>query len=175
MNTPYTIRTATDADKRRIYELARESIALDKKLNDPLLVPIGVMEEFVDKLVDKGMMLVVENSNHQMKMIGEVHYYHTHDEHEAQEGPLQEFSFFSGNDDSGFEPETELVDWLIAEIQSKHRDVFRVKLNAPVRHSSSIDFFKKIGMRIEGNFNCRLKQKKQEARLLLPLSWTTPS
>lgn len=171
METSYKIRQANDADRHQIYALIRENIATDKKIMSPDLISEGFMEEFVDKLIRKGNMLVVENSFAEMEMIGEVHDYHTHEQMDHEEKAIKELSFFSRLDKMPGERETSLVNWLFGEIRNNHQDVFRVKVNTPVTHSSSVDFYKTLGLRIEGNYQGRLKNKPEHLHLSLPLSW----
>ncbi len=171
METQYKIRPATDGDKLKIYALIRESIATDKKIMSPDLISEGFMEEFVDKLIRKGSMLVVENSFSEMELIGEVHDYQTHEQLDHEETALKELSFFSRLDRMPGERETNLVNWLFGEIRNNHRDVFRVEVSTPITNSASVDFYKTLGLRIEGNYQGRLKNKPEHLHLNLPLSW----
>lgn len=175
MNNHYKIRTASDADKHKIYILVRESLASQKKLMNPALVTPGFMEEFVDKQIRKGNMLVVENELSELELIGEVHDYHTISEHEGDAAPMREFLFISRLDNSACEREKQLVNWLYGEIQTKHRDVFRVELSTPVSCPETVDHFIKMGLRIEGNYNGRLKYGTGHAHITVPLSWINPS
>lgn len=176
MNNHYKIRTAKYTDRKDIYRLFLETITREKKLLNASIVPECFLEEFVDKAIKKGNMLVVENNRDEVALIGEVHYYHTNGKESPGESDLlKEFSFFSG---SGCHPdgqETSLVSWLFGEIEQKHHDVFRVELNTPVCSEASVNFFKKMGLRVEGNYNGRLKSKSPQKQLMLPLSWTNPS
>ncbi len=175
MNSHYKIRTANDADKHRIYTLVRESLASQKKLMNPALVTPGFLDEFVDKQIKKGNMLVVENAMSELELIGEVHDYHACNQHDDEHVPMKEFMFISRIDNTACEREKQLVNWLYGEIQSKHRDVFRVELNTPVSCTETVDHFLKMGLRVEGNYLGRLKHKTEEVHLTLPLSWINPS
>ncbi len=174
MANNYKIRTAKDTDKDQIHRLFRESIAREKRLINPALVHNEFMEEFVDKLIEKGHMIVVENNHNELELIGEVHDYCT-DEGEEEELVLQEISFFSRIDSTTAERETTLVNWLFGEIKSKHSNVFRVELNAPVSSSASVDHYKKMGLRVEGNYQGRLGTNPGQFTPLIPLSWANPS
>lgn len=173
MNTQYKIRAANDADKMQIHRLIRQNIAGEKKLQDPDMVPMGFMEEFVDKVIRKGNMLVVENSDHEMELIGEIHDYHLRNTDKIEDN-LREFRFFSRSDSQAGKHETDIVNWLYGEISNKYKDVFRVELTTPVASQASVDVFKKMGLTIKGNFNGRLKTKSVETRLMIPLVWTNP-
>jgi hypothetical protein len=175
METQYKIRPANDDDKNKIYALIRENIATDKKIMSPDLIPEGFMEEFVDKLIRKGSMLVVENSFLEMELIGEVHDYQTIEQPDHEESEMKELSFYSRLDKMPGERETTLVNWLFGEIRTNYRDVFRVELNTPITNSASIEFYKSLGLRIEGNYNGRLKNKPEHLHLSLPLSWINHS
>lgn len=175
MELQYTIRQARDADKLKIHSMIRESIAREKKLPGPSTVPECFLEEFVDKVIRKGNMLVVENDMKELELIGEIHSYHTSGEQTGEDNSLKEFIFVSRTDSESPAREKELVSWLFGEIQEKHRDVFRVELLSAVNHPGTVDHYKKMGLTIEGNYNGRMKHKAEKLNLLIPLSWTNPS
>ncbi len=175
MDKQYKIRTAKDTDKVQIHQLFRESIAREKRLINPSLVHSDFMSEFVDKLIKKGTMLVVENDHNELELIGEIHDYCTTGCHDENELDLKEFSFFSRIDSTTAERETGLINWLFGEIQHKHSNVFRVELNAPVSSSATVDHYKKMGLRVEGNYQGRLGANTGHFIPLVPLSWTNPS
>lgn len=169
----YKMRSANIADKDKIHSLVRESIASVKMLSNPSLVSLDFMEEFVDKMISRGMLVVVENDREEMEMIGEVHDYIYPGENDND--PLKEFVFFSRLEDTAVERETQIINWLYSEIQNKYKDAFKVKINTPVSSSVSVDFFKKMGLTIEANYNGRLNKHHGHLQLLLPLSWIYPS
>lgn len=175
MSNPYSIRLAKDSDKDQIQALVRESLARKKQLSHTSAVPAVFLEEFVDKVIRKGKMLVVENRCKELELIGEVHDYHPYERPGEEEPPLKEFHFLSRLDASTAERETALVNWLFGEIQDKHRNVFRVQLHSPVQSAASIDHYQKMGLRVEGNYKGRLNEKTGSFHLLLPLSWDNPS
>lgn len=171
METSYKIRTAKADDKTQIYALMRDNIATSKKIMDPDLIPEGFMEEFVDKLILKGSMLVVENNFAELELIGEVHDYLTDEQFGSENSGLKELSFFSRLDKISNDRETTLVNWLFTEIRNNYQNVFRVKICTPVSSSTSVDFYKTLGIRVEGNYLGRMKSKPEHLNLSLPLSW----
>ena len=171
METQYKIRPAIEDDKHKIYTLLRENIATDKKIINPDLIPEGFMEEFVDKLIRIGRMLVVENSFSEMELIGEVHDYHPVEHLDHDVAAIKELSFFSRLDKMSGERETKLVNWLFVEIRNNYRDVFSVKINTPVTSSATVEFYKNLGLMIKGNYTGRLKNKPEHLNVNLPLSW----
>ncbi len=176
MENQYKIRAARDSDKIQIHQVLRESIAKEKKLIDPNLLPYGFLEEFVDKRIKNGSMLVVENALHEMEMIGEVHDYRTSSSQDSSGGQsLQELSFISRTDRNKDNRETDLVNWLFGEIRNNYREVFRVELNTPVSSSATVDHYKNMGLVVKGNYLGRLKSKTTPFHLLVPLSWINPS
>ncbi len=174
MDKSYKIRLAKDTDKEKIHSLIRESIAREKMLSNPLQVPAGFMEEFVDKVIRKEKMLVVENSMEEMELIGEIHDYSVSGKKD-NDIKLREFIFYSRMDRDKRESETKLVNWLYGEIQKKHSDVFRVELNAPFSNPDSVDHFRKMGLRVEGQYERRLSRSSGSVNLVIPLSWSNPS
>lgn len=169
----YKIRSANNADKDKIHSLVRESIASVKMISNPSLVSLDFMEEFVDKMICRGMLVVVENDLEEMEMIGEVHDYKYPDDN--NEHSLKEFMFFSRLESTAIERETQIINWLYSEIQNKYKDAFRVKINTPVSSSLSVEYYKKMGLTVEANCNGRLKKQHGNQQLLLPLSWMYPS
>lgn len=173
MTCLYKLRSANSADKDKIHTLVRESIARVKMLANASQVSFDFMEEFVDKMINRGMMVVVENDRKEMEMIGEVHDYEYPDTNDNQ--LLKEFMFFSRLGDTAIEREIHIINWLYCEIQNKYKDAFRVKINTPVSSTVSVEFYKKMGLTVEANYNARLKEPHGQPQLLLPLSWIYPS
>lgn len=160
MKSKYQIRQATAIDVSLIRQAIRESVAEEKKLLNPSMITQGFIEEFVDKIIEKGDMIVVENQNHEMELIGVVHQYN-----HFLDKCLKELSFVSCNKKPAFEKE--LIDWLHGEMQNRHQDVFRVELASPVFQAEDIRHFSRMGMCLEGK---SLRQLNHPAKKL-PLSW----
>ncbi len=169
----YKMRSANNADKDKIHSLVRESIARLKMLSNASLVSLDFMQEFVDKMITRGMMVVVENDLEEMEMIGEMHDYIYPDANDNH--PLREFIFFSRLGHTAIERETQIINWLYSEIQDRYKDAFRVKINTPVSSALSVEFYKKMGLTVEENCDGRLKKQHGHRQLLLPLSWMYPS
>jgi len=175
MENNFRIRAASEADKTKIHHLIRESIAREKSLLSPAHVCTGFMEEFIDKAIRKGHIMVVENKQHEVELIGQVHFYNTRGRAFSEDESLKEFSFFSGTDSSDTERATELVNWLFGEIQLRHRDVFRVKISTPVCSQDSMKHFREMGLEVEGKYQLRLKGRIGKAGMVGPLSWYNPT
>ncbi len=175
MENQYKIRTARNSDKNEIHQVLRENIARAKRLIDPGLLPSGFLEEFVDKRIKNGRMLVVENRFHEMELIGEIHDYQASNQLSTDDRSLKELSFVSRMDRHQENRETELVNWLFGEIQNNYREVFRVELNTPVSSSATVDHYKNMGLVVKGNYRGRLKGKTTTFHPLVPLSWINPS
>lgn len=169
MKDKYKIRKATIKDTPQIRQMIRESVAYDKKLINPSSITTGFIEEFVDKVIEKGNMVVVENDHEEMELIGEIHLYNNIAG--GQNEALKELAFISRNVFNENSRETELVNWLVREIQSRHQDVFRVKLSAPVCNLQQVDYFMQLGLRIEGKYSCRLSNKSGSSTMVVPVSW----
>lgn len=168
----YRIRLAKPGDRNQIHHLIRESVANEKKCLDPALVQADFINEYVDKVMAKGNMLVVENSRMELEMIGEIHNYN---HFENASFVLKEFSFVSRNASSPVSGETDIVAWLHSEIQNNHKDVFRVEMKSPVSSSSRVDYFRSLGMVVEGSYNGRLKNANGNHLPIVPLWWINPS
>lgn len=168
----YRIRLAKPDDRNQIHHMIRESVANEKKCLDPALVQADFINEYVDKVIAKGNMLVVENSQMELEMFGEIHDYNLL---ENAAFVLKEFSFVSGKASSPLSGDTDIVTWLFSEIQNNHKDVFRVEMKSPVSSSSRVDYFRSLGMVVEGSYNGRLKNITGDHFPIIPLSWINPS
>jgi hypothetical protein len=173
MQPKYKIRTATQKDTPQIRQLIRESVADEKKLLNPSLVSSNFIDEFVDKVIAKGNMVVVENDNSELELIGEIHLYNALSGRTDE--VLKEMAFISRKVFSPGNRETELVSWLFGELQQKHQDVFRVELSTPVCHPGAVAHFINMGLRVEGQFSGRLSAREGAHTTMVPLSWINAS
>jgi hypothetical protein len=172
MNKHYKIRTATRHDRDKVQQLFIRSVINDKNITSPDLVKASFVDDFVNKIIDQGNMIIVENNSMDVEMIGEVHYYKlsAYDTDDY----FKELVFFPGveNDDD----ENDIIDWLYGEIEQKHSDVFSVDISAPVSSLANILMYRKKGINIEGNFESRLNSKsRNQKKVMLPMKWINPS
>lgn len=172
MTNTYKIRLAREDDKDEIREMIRQSVATEKKCPDPSLIHLNFIEEFVDKVIAKGNMLVVENNRFELEMIGEIHDYLI-DKNLAIS--FKEVSFVCRFEPNDVISKTDPVSWLFSEIQHKYKDVYRVELTTPVRRSSTVEQYKAMGLTVEGNFKGRLKEELSDSCPIIPFSWINPS
>lgn len=172
MKANYKIRKALVSDRVQILNLFRESVARRKKIVHTSLVDAGYLEKFVDNVIALGNMLVVENGDQEFALIGEIHDYSTLG---RASGGFKELSFVSVPAFNQSDRETALVNWLFREIQSHYREVFRVEVTTPVRNQSAVDFYKKLGLTLGGNYSGRLKNTDSGSCPIIPLSWINPS
>lgn len=172
MTNTYKIRLAKEDDRDEIREMIRQSVATEKKYPDPSFIHPNFIEEFVDKVIAKGNMLVVENSRFELEMIGEIHDYLI-DKNLAI--GFKEFSFVSRTGSNHIMGETDPVTWLFSEIKQKYKDVYRVELTTPVRRSSTVEQYKAMGLTVEGNYLGRLKDELSGTCPIIPFSWINPS
>lgn len=173
MKTKYKIRYAKSDDRQKIQQLFIASVANQKNLFNPEMVNPIFVEDFVNKVIDQGNMIVVENLNNELELIGEIHYYNT----SVTNGDhyMKEIIFLSRMEGNNDQRETELVEWLYGEIENKHRDVFSVMLNTPVKSMETVKHFVEKGIQIIGNFTGRLSGANHKSITMLPLSWINPS
>lgn len=169
----YKFRTATKDDRQKVQQLFVHSVANEKNIFSPQMVKATFVDDFVNKIIDQGNMIIVENGTDGVELIGEVHYYNT----SATEGEkyLKELVFFSRMESENDEEETALLEWLYGEIEQKHSDVFSVGLSMPVSKSDSVALFMSKGINIEGNYRGRLSNIAGKRKVMLPLKWINPS
>jgi hypothetical protein len=171
MNTKYKIRTATKDDREKIQHLFIRSVACEKNIFSHELVSSSFIDDFVNKVIDEGNMIVIENHASHVEMIGEVHYYNP--SAGRDDTCLKELVFFSWKEEE-HEEEHELIEWLYGEIEQKHSDVFSVGISAPVSSLHSILMYQKKGITVEGNYLGRMNKNCRQ-KIMLPLKWINPS
>ena len=173
MRSKYRIRQAKPEDKTKIKQLFIQSVLNDKKLLNPENIAPSFINEFVDKVIEQGNMIVVENNNQELELIGEVHYYNT--QVTKTEKYLKEINFLSRLEVDNNERETELIEWLYGEIEQNHKDVFIVAISTPVQSITTISHYLQKGIKIGEKYHSRIKNQHQGQRTVLPLSWLNPS
>jgi hypothetical protein len=169
----FKFRTATKDDRQKVQQLFAHSVANEKNLFNPELVKASFIDDFVNKIIDQGNMIIVENGSDGLELIGEVHYYNT--SATESEKYVKELVFFSRLESENDHEETELFEWLYGEIEQKHSDVFSVDLSMPVSKSDSVALFMKKGINIECNYRGRLSKVAGKRKVMLPLKWINPS
>lgn len=172
MNPTYKLRLASKADRNQITALVREAIAHEKKCQDPTQVQADFINEYVEKIIAMGNMLVVENETMELEMIGEIHDYMYHG---FSDYCPKELSFRTKMKTLHDSDEKERVAWLYGEIQNNYANVFRVEMTTPVSQSSTVEHFRSMGLTVEGKFLARLQGSSPESRPVVPLSWINPS
>lgn len=170
MKAGYKIRLARKSDTDQVQKLVREAICHEKKCLDPMQVQADFIHEYVDKLIARGQMLVVENDTHELELIGEVHDYN---DFINPAHLLKELSFISRMDALENYNGKELLRWLFSEIQDKHKDVFRVKMTTQVGELATIEYLRALGFTMSDKLNGRLNGGISHS--LVPLSWMNPS
>jgi hypothetical protein len=162
----YKFRIATKNDREKVQQLFVCSIANEKHISSPELVKASFIDDFVNKIIDQGNMVIIENDAADVEMIGEVHYYNP----AAGRSDLKELVFFSRSE---VEDENDIIEWLYSEIEQKHSDVFSVDISAPVSSLANILMYQKKGILVQGNYECRLNGKNK--KVMLPMKWINPS
>ncbi len=169
----YRIRPAGVQDKEKIRNLFVQTEANRKNLINSGHVQPAYIEDFVNKVIEQGNMILVENSRNEMELFGEIHCYNTRSA--KDENSMKEMIFFSRMENDEIDRETEIVGWLYNEIEKKYKDVFSVEVNTPVKSLHSAEQFLKKGIKIEGNYKARVQNPGHSQNAVLPLSWINPS
>ena len=170
MTAGYTIRLAKKSDTDQARKLVREAVCYEKKCLDPLQVQADFIYEFVDKLIARGQMLVVENEAMQLELIGEVHDYYDFINPEHQ---LREFFFVSRSDIQDNPRGQELISWLYDEVQHNHKDVFRVSMTASMGQAAILGHLN--GHKLLRHGKDLVRPGGNGYARLVPLSWINPS
>lgn len=172
MNDTYKIRPARAEDTEQIRDMVRQFVAIEKHCQNPEQITSSYMEEFVDKALVKGHMLVIENQQMEMKMIGQVHHYQTNGN--PNQG-FRELHFIPRMSTDGQETGTTLVEWLFREVQENHQDVFRVALTIPLNNADKVDHFRTMGIQMNMNQKGRFRSSGNVSVTVIPFSWMNPA
>ena len=174
MEYKFRIRKARKEDKPQVREVLADSVANRKNIFSAASVAGDYIDEFVNKAIDNGDMILVENHENELELIGEVHYYHNRHSSE-NDGYSKEITFFSKIARDSTVLRNDLIDWLYGEIEKKHTDVFSVEIMAAVYSIDSLNTYRAKGISIESNYSGRLKNGGHGFNTFLPLAWVNPS
>lgn len=172
MNETYKIRPARAEDMEQVRDMVRQYVAIEKHCQNPEQITSSYMEEFVDKALVKGHLLVVENQEMKMKMIGQVHHYQTNGDPNRGFSELHFIPRMSAEEQ---ETGTNLVEWLFREVQENHQDVFRVALTIPLNNTDKANHFKTMGIHMNANQKSRFRSSGNVSVSVIPFSWMNPA
>ena len=172
MNETYRIRPASAEDREQVRDMVRQFVAIEKHCQSPEQITTSYMEEFVDKALMNGHMLVVENQLMEMQMIGHVHDYQTNS---SRSHGFRELHFIPRMSVGEQKAGTTLIEWLFKEVQEKYHDVFRVELTMPLNNTDTPDHFKAMGIHMTGNQKGRFRANGGVVLSVIPLSWMNPT
>ncbi len=174
MQNKFRIRQAKKDDKAKVIDLFIHSIANKKNLLNASLVESTFVNEFINNAIEQGNLLVVENLENELELIGEVHYYYNTTLNSSDEYS-RELTFFSRLERRKEDIDSDLIEWLFGEIEKKHKDVFSVEITTPVRDTACVEAYRERGISIEENYRGRLKNQNDSYKTVVPLAWVNPS
>lgn len=171
MNAKYKLRFANKNDVLQIEELVRDMLAERNSLMQPDMVNSDFVKDFVAKIVLDEEMLIVENSDKEIELIGEKHNFSNNDNPDE----IVELAFYSNVISNGKKCDTELVDWLYSEVYRRHENVFRVEVTTSVSNDQSLEMLEEKGVIINGRTGNGASVKGKNARKVMPMFWFNPS
>ena len=129
MKTRYKIRLAKKEDFSQLHNVLANALLNEKNLSSTCDLFELSMHSFLREKISLGNMIVIEDETQNLRMVGEVHYYHTSLQ---EEKAVKEINFFPASSEyCENSRENELYSWLYSEIKNRHRDVFSIKVKQP--------------------------------------------
>lgn len=165
----YTINSATAEDRQGVKKLylAVASIegGLARTANE---VTDDYVSNFVEKSLKSGIILVARHSESQ-QIIGEIHAYAL--------GP-KVFAHILGELTIAVHPEHQgqkigkaLFSELLRQVSENRPDILRVELIARESNQKAIEFYQKLGFKIEGRFADRIRSVGGGYESDIPMAW----
>lgn len=165
----YTISSANVEDKSAIAMLFRAVASIEGGLARTLdEITDDYVGNFLNKSLDSGVILVARHTDSQ-QIIGEIHSYAL--------GP-KVFAHVLGELTIAVHPEFQgqkigkaLFSELLTQVIENRPDILRVELIARESNQKAIEFYQKLGFKIEGRFVDRIRSVGGGYESDIPMAW----
>lgn len=127
------------------------------------------VENNIQKSLQSGIGLVVEQPQEVQVLIGEIHTYKL--EPRVFSHVLSELTIAVHPDFQGKGLGRILFESLIKYVETERTDILRVELIAREGNTKAIGFYQKIGFSIEGRFEKRINAKNGQFEADIPMAW----
>lgn len=168
----FSIRHVLQADCANVGELYRAVAAIEGGLARTAdEITDGYIEHFIQKSRDGGLGLVAVN-NLAERIIGEIHAYPL--------GPsvfahvLGELTIAVAPDQQGSGVGKALFTEFLKRVERDRPAILRIELIARESNERAISFYQRLGFRIEGRFERRIKSVNGGYEADIPMAWLRP-
>jgi ribosomal protein S18 acetylase RimI-like enzyme len=168
------IRTAEITDLQKLKKLYQEvaktgsGIArLEHEVTD------AYISSFLEKSLDRGLIIVAEHPDNAEELIGEVHAYAPGID--VFNHVFSEMTILVHPDFQGKKVGRTLLTIFLEEIGLNRHEVGRVELFTRESNTKAIKFYQSLGFRIEGRFEMRIKTPDNNYEADIPMAWQNPN
>jgi putative acetyltransferase len=168
------IRTAERSDltaiKKLYQEVARKGEGLARVESE---VSDEYIQHFLDKSIERGLIIVAEHPEKNGELIGEVHAF----------GPgvkvfehiLSELTIAVHPEFQGKKIGRTIFTIFLEEIGLNRSHIGRVELITRESNTKAIEFYQSLGFRIEGRLEMRIKTADGHFEADIPMAWQNPN
>lgn len=169
------IRTATPEDKERIKVLYQQ---VAKAQNGGLARSEDEMtdeyvNEFLNKSLEKGFVIVAEHPDDSNQLVGEVHGYPP--EVRALKHVISDFTIVIHPEFQGKKIGRTLFTIFLEEIGRNRPDIGKVELSVRETNTKAMQLFQSMGFLIEGRMEMRIKSRKNLYEADIVMGWQNPN
>ncbi|HIH95829.1 TPA: GNAT family N-acetyltransferase [Methanosarcina acetivorans] len=171
MELKYVVREGEISDLHKVVALYRtvasRSGGIAREADE---VTEAYVRSFIEKSLESGIILTVENPEKPDTLIAEVHTY---------KPGIKVFAHIFSDLTIAVHPDYQgkwigklLFGTLLQETISKHSEVMRVELLVRESNKRAIEFYEKFGFNIEGRLENRICDKTGKLEADIPMGWT---
>jgi ribosomal protein S18 acetylase RimI-like enzyme len=169
-----TIRTAQPEDFERIKTLYREVARRDGGLARlEHEITDKYVKEFLDKSLERGLIIVAEHEENSEILIGEIHAYRPGIE--VFKHVLSNLTITVHPDFQGKKIGRTIFTIFLEEIGLNMHDIGRVELVARESNAKAIGLYQSLGFTIDGRFEMRIRTPDGNYEADIPMSWQNPN
>jgi len=164
------IRRAELEDANKIFDLYKTvSEILGGLARTETEITKEYVENFTKKSFENGLQFVVVDKLNEHKIIAEIHCYQL--EPAVFRHVLSELTIAVDPDYQGKGLGKKLFQTLLADVQSNRTEILRVELIARETNSRAIQLYEKLGFKIEGRFEKRIRNNSTSFEADIPMAW----
>lgn len=166
----FTTRLANQKDFSKIYSLykkvAEKTIGIARSSEE---ITESYIQNFINNSYETGIELVIENPNNKEEIIAEIHCYKLIPQ--VFSHILSELTIVIDPDFHGKGIGKMIFTHLLELITNKRPDILRVELIARESNTKAIEFYEKIGFKVEGRFEKRIRNDQNNFEADIPMAW----
>lgn len=174
MELKYTVKKGKHSDLHKIITLYRTVASCSGGIaREAGEVTEAYVVNFIDKSLESGIILTIEDPENPEILIAEIHTY---------KPGIRVFAHIFSDLTIVVHPDYQgkgigklLFRTLLQEIELKHPEIMRVELITRESNKRAIEFYKKLGFSIEGRLEKRICDKNGKLEADIPMGWIRPA